>query len=161
MFSYPALGPLSPFFALFGCVLIAPDIAGYFSRFMGNILWRHREGKPQPLYSIPESLVAKGKYAEAEIEYEKIIQAFPDEVKPHVDMINIAIRWMNNGQLAEKLYQRGMSLLKNQADRDVLTEMYTSISTRLKKEDTRTTVPVEKLKEIKEQLARDRRKFWR
>jgi hypothetical protein len=163
LFSYPWLGGISPFLALLGCILIAPDIAGYFSKFAGNILWSRREGKERPLYGIPESLVAKGKYAEAEKEYEKIIQEFPNEVKPHVDMINIAVRWLNDGQLAEELYRRGMGLLQNPADRDKLTESYSAIRTRLKNQDesNREAIPFEELKEIRERLARDRNKYWR
>jgi len=161
LFSFPTLGPASPFLALLGAILMAPDIAGYLSQFAGNILWKHHVGKPQPLYSIPESLVARGKYAEAEEEYEKIIQDFPNEIKPHADMINIAVRWLNDGQLAEDLYRRGMHMLQNQADRDVLTGMYTSISSRLKNGDNKTTIPLEKIAEIKERLARDRHKYWR
>ena len=163
LFSFLLLGPLAPFFMLLGCILIAPDIAGYFSRFVGNILWSRRKGEPTPVYGIPESLVARGKYAEAEEEYEKIIQEFPNEVKPHVDMINIAVRWLNDGQLAEELYRRGMGLLKNQADRDKLTESYTAMLTRLKRESDAdsATIPIHDLKEARERLVRDRRKYWR
>jgi len=121
-----------PFLALLGVVMIIPDIADYLSGFAGNIIWSHRAGQPQPLYSIPESLVASGRYEEAEAEYEKIIKEFPKEVKPHVDLINIAVTRLNDGELAERLYQRGLSILQDAATRDVLTKMYNAISTRLK-----------------------------
>lgn len=107
--------------------------------------------------------MTQGKYAEAEAEYEKIIQEFPNEIKPHVDMINIAIRWMEDGQLAEELYQRGMTLLQDPTDRDTFTQMYTAIRTRLKSQDEKNgrTIPFENVKEIRERLARDRHKLWR
>ncbi len=133
LFSYPYLGFFGPFVMLFGVILIARDIAGYLSQFVGRLIWPQQQYIPHPLYSIAESLTAKGKYAEAEKEYEKIIEDFPDAVKPHLDMINIAIVRMHDGPLAEKLYHRGLSVLKNEADRDTLTRMYKAIRTRLKK----------------------------
>lgn len=131
LFSYPHLGLSGPFLMLLGVLLIAPDITAYLSGFAGNILWSHCEGESKPLYGIPESLVAKGKYAEAEQEYEKIVQKFPAEVKPHIDMINIAVTRLDDGELAKKLYQRGMSILQDSASQETLTRMYEAISTRL------------------------------
>ena len=85
LFSYPWLGSLGPFLVALGCILIAPDVAGYISQFAGRLLWPDSKVEPQPLYSIPESLVARGKYEEAEREYKNIIQEFPNAVKPHLD----------------------------------------------------------------------------
>ncbi|MFC1498317.1 tetratricopeptide repeat protein [Verrucomicrobiota bacterium] len=160
LFSYPRLGWLGPFFILAAAMLVASDIAGYLSRL---IIRTHRPTEPKPIYGIAESLVAKGKYAEAEQEYEKIIQEFPNEIKPHIDMINIAVKWLNNGQLAEQSYQRGMSLLRNPVDRNTLTETYTTIRTLLKNQNEENTkvISLEKINEVKERLARDRHKLWR
>ncbi|MDD5521188.1 MAG: tetratricopeptide repeat protein [Kiritimatiellae bacterium] len=152
-----------PFLVLLGAVLIAPDIAGFLAGCFGNIFRSSLKGKPMPIYGIPESLVAKGKYAEAEQEYEKIIQEFPNEVKPHVDMINIAVRWLNDDELAEKLFQRGMSLLKNHEDRETLSVTYANIRTRLKTQaNTRIeTISSEKLDETRKRLEENRQKMWR
>ena len=146
------------FFALLGSLLIAQVVG----RFFANLLWPHRKRKPKPVYGIPESLVFKGKYEAAEKEYEKIIQEFPNEVKPHVDLINIAVMHLNNGELAEQLYQRGMKLINDPEARETLSRMYAGIRTRLKNEgETIQPVPREKLDEIKSRMARDRRKLWR
>lgn len=148
-----------PFMALLGSLLVASDV----TEFIVNWLWRPRLRKPKPIYGIPESLAFKGRYEEAEKEYEKIIQQFPDEVKPHVDLINIAVMQLNNAELAEQLYQQGMKLLKDPASRETLTRMYAGIKSRLKSADaeSREAIPREKLAEIKERLERDRRKLWR
>ncbi|MBU4365497.1 MAG: tetratricopeptide repeat protein [Kiritimatiellae bacterium] len=148
LFSYPWLGWFGPFLVVLGSILIARDIAGYFAtKFAGNIIWTHHDGKPKPIYGIPRSLAAKGRYAEAEKEYENIIQEFPNEVKPHIEMINIAIVRLNDAELAEQLYQRGMGLLQDPDDREMLTRMYAAIRTRLKRRDkyNRKPVPLEKL----------------
>jgi len=131
-----AVGFAIPFVGLFlmllGVVMITPDIAGYVSNIAGNILWSHHTDRPKPLYDIAEALAAKGKYAEAEQEYEKIIQNFPSDVKPHIDMINIAVTRLNDRELAAQLYRRGMDLLPDSAPQETLTMMYEAISTRLK-----------------------------
>lgn len=167
LFSYPWLGLLSPsliiispFLALLGCVLIAPDIAGYFSRIAGRLLWSGKAGDIRPMYGIPESRAARGKYVEAEQEYEKIIQAFPNEIKPHVDMINIAVVRLNNAELAEQLYQRGMTLLQDPIAKETLTQIYDTIRTRIKINlgVGRTTIPLDKISAIREQLESNRNK---
>jgi hypothetical protein len=107
--------------------------------------------------------MAKGLYAEAEQEYEKIIREFPDEIKPHIDMLNIAIVRMNNPELAEQIFQRGMSLLKNPDSRQVLSTSYASIRTQLKMPEDRKSVEIsaQKIKETKERVERDRQKMWK
>jgi tetratricopeptide (TPR) repeat protein len=119
----------APLLMLLGGALLAPDVASFIHRWAEEL---RLAGQPPPIYGIAETLVAKGRYAEAEEEYEKIIRAFPNEVKPHTDMIHLAVRWLNNGELAEKLYQRGLSLLRNPEDRQILSEAYERIRTRLK-----------------------------
>jgi tetratricopeptide (TPR) repeat protein len=163
LFSYPWLGWISPFLVTLGAILIVPEVAGYFSKLVTNLIWPSGPLERKPLYSIPESLVARGKYAEAEQEYEKIIQEFPNEVKPHADMIDVAIRRLNNVELAEQLYQRGMSLLQQPADREVLTKMYAAIRSRLKnrKLEPVKAVSSEKFREIQERVERERQQRWR
>jgi len=161
--SYFFLGKIAVFFMAFGACLIAPDIAALASRAFMSSLFPHRKGELRPIYGIAESLAARGKYAEAEEEYEKIIQQFPKEVKPHIDMLNIAVMRLNDGLLAEQLYQRGMNLLKDPVSQNTLTEAYNSIRTRLKKPEDLKPVEISsnKFKDVKERVARDRKKMWR
>lgn len=132
MLSYPWLGLFSLLLAVLGVILIMPELVGFCSRLLTGQIYPSIEATPKPTYGIPESLAARGQYVEAEAEYEKIIAEFPDEVKPHIDLINIAVVRLNNGELAEKLYQRGLERLKNPADRETLTTAYEGIRTRLK-----------------------------
>ncbi|MFA5044144.1 MAG: hypothetical protein WC381_07915 [Kiritimatiellia bacterium] len=143
LFSIPLLGWwFGPFFVALGGILIAPDITGYFAKFAGNIIWTHHDGKPRPIYGIPQSLAAKGRYEEAEREYENIIREFPNEVKPHIEMIDIAIVRLNNAELAEQLYKRGMGLLRDPDSRETLARMYAAIRTRLKRGDEGSKKPI-------------------
>lgn len=128
----PIFGVLAPFVTALGVVLFAPDIAHYLSGFADRILWNRDPGVPTPIYGIPESLVAKGLYAEAEKEYDKIIQEFPNEAKPHIGLIEIAVKRLNNATLAESLYTRGLSMLQDPNQQEILKAAYERIRTRLK-----------------------------
>lgn len=114
----------APFLALIGVIQIAPFIAEWFGNMAGGILYRRQEGKPQPIYGIPERLAGLGRFEEAEQEYEKIMEEFPDEVKPHTALIEIALKRLRNVEAAEALYQRGMQTLKSEKRRAELTVAY-------------------------------------
>lgn len=115
-----------------GVILISPEILSFLSDSAGSLLWPRTEVTPTPNYDIPEALVAQGKYKEAEAECERIMAEFPDEVKPHVDMLNVAVVWVNDAEMAARIYDRGMKKLRRVADREVLTRMYKGIKSRLK-----------------------------
>lgn len=132
----PVLGFLAPFIALLGCIVIAPDVAGFFVWLLELIfVGGHRPPKPMPIYSIPESLVQRGKFAEAEEAYEKIIAEFPDEIKPHADMITLAVIHLDDAELAEKLYQRGLASLRSQERKDELARLYPVLLSRRERHD--------------------------
>ena len=69
------------------------------------------EGTPAGAALENRTLAARGKYAEAEAEHEKIMAEFPDDPVPHIELINIAVMRLNDGDLADKLHRRGMSCL--------------------------------------------------
>jgi hypothetical protein len=161
--SYPWLGPPSVFLVVLGAILLSWDLSSFISGAFMNLIFPRRDAEVKPMYGIPEALMAKGLYAEAEQEYEKIIREFPDEVKPHIDMLNIAVVRMNNPELAEKIFQKGMSVLKDPNAKQTLSTCYESIRTQLRMPEDRKSVEIsaEKIKETKERLERDRQKMWR
>ncbi len=87
--------------------------------------------KKAPMYGIPESKRAKGLYEEAIAGFEKIAEDYPNETKPYIEMIDIAIRDLKDPERANKIYQHGTSVLKKDKDKAVLSSMYTAISSRL------------------------------
>lgn len=128
LFMYPLLNRKlnfdAPWLMLAGAVQIAPDIAGFFGDMAGGILWRHHAGKPTPIYGIAEKLTGEGRYVEAEAEYDKIMAEFPNETKPHLDLIDIAFKRLNDPRLAEQFYQRGIARLPTEEGRAWLAESY-------------------------------------
>lgn len=132
---YPRLGIPGVLLVVVGCVTVAPDVAALMVRLLEGIFYEHRPPRSRPIYSIPESLVMKGKLAEAEAEYEKIIEAFPDEVKPHTDMISLAVLQLDDAELAAKLYERGLATLPSRKAREELARLYPLILSRRERHD--------------------------
>jgi hypothetical protein len=63
--------------------------------------------------------------------FEKIAQDFPDEVQPYIEMIDIAIVNLGDAGRANRIFQRGVSALKKDEDKEALASMYSAIRTRL------------------------------
>ncbi len=129
--SFPALGFPGLALAVMGAIIIAPDVSSL-------IVWlftEHRSPNRQPVYSIPESLVKRGKYDEAEAAYDMIIDEFPDELKPHFDLITMAVLEFDDVDLARKYYERGLSKLRTQRAKDELTRFYPVLLSRRERHD--------------------------
>ncbi len=112
--------------------IIAPPLARLIAEPSGNLFYpSQRFDRPPPMYSIPKSKRAKGLYEEAIAGFEKIAQDYPDEVKPYIEMIDIAIVNLKDPERANAVYQRGILVLKKNEDKEVLARMYGAIRTRM------------------------------
>jgi len=125
------------FFAM-GCflgfaVIIAPPLARLFAEPAGSLHYPTIEpDRPQPVYSIPESKRREGLYEEAISEYEKIAKDFPDEVKPYIEIIDIAVFDLNDPARGESVLKKGLSSVKNDDDRDLLKIMHKTVTSNSK-----------------------------
>jgi hypothetical protein len=120
------------FCLLIAAIIMAPSIARLMAEPSGSLFWPGRRfDRPQPMYGIPQSKRAKGLYEEAMAGFEQIAQDHPDEVKPYIEMIDLAIVNLKDPDRANAIYQRGMSLLQKDEDKAVLAKMYSAIRTRL------------------------------
>jgi len=114
-------------------VILAPPLARLAAEPWGSLFWPgKRLDRSPPVYSIPQSMRAKGMYEEAIRGFEKISEEHPDEVKPYVEMIDIAIVNLRDAGRARQIYRRGISRLKSVEDREILARMCAAISTRLR-----------------------------
>ena len=113
-------------------VIMAPPLVRLIAEPSGNLFWPGRRfDRPQPMYSIPQSKKAKGLYEEAIAGFEKIAEEYPEEVHPYIEIIDITIVKLKDPERANATYQRGMSVLKKDEDKEVLARMYSAIRTRL------------------------------
>ncbi len=120
------------FLFLVAAVFAAGPIARGLAEPMGSLFWPKRYyDKPQPMYGIPQSRRAKGQLEEALAEYEKIAAAHPDEVRPWLEMIDLAVHDLRDARRANLLFQAGIARLKKADDRDLLARAYAATLTRL------------------------------
>jgi len=118
---------------LIAAVIMAPQIARLLAEPAGKIFYSgERFAHPQPMYGIPESKRKSGHYQEAFDGFQKIAGEYPQEVKPYLEMINIAIVDMKNKKLADSVFHQGIATLDEKEARDTLAQMYKAISSRLK-----------------------------
>ena len=125
------------FYGIAGFILVGVIMAQPISRLLaessGNLFYPvRRQSGPLPMYSIPKSKRAQGLYEEAMDAYEKIAEQYPKEVKPYIQMIDIAIVNLNDPARAADIFQRGLNDLNNEPDIQLLIRRYNAICTRLK-----------------------------
>lgn len=133
-------------FFLVAAILLSGPAARLLAEPMGSLFWPRRYyDRPQPMYGIPQSRRAKGQLEEALAEYEKIAAAHPDEVRPWLDMIDLAIHDLQDAARAQALFERGVAALKNPDDRDLLAKTYAEIRTRLDVRPPRPPLPLHPL----------------
>ena len=128
------LGLFSPFLIVIGGIIIGAPLARLIAEPSGSLFYPGtRTGKVEPVYSVPESLRKKGDYEEAMAGFEAITISHPDEVKPYIEMIDIAVMDLRDANRADDIYRRGMATLGKEEDRKVLTGMHRAIRSRLEK----------------------------
>lgn len=116
-------------------VFLAPATARLLGEPSGNLFYPGKRIKgPQPLYGIPETKRKQGLIQEAFDSYQKMSETYPQELKPYLGMMDIAVIDMKNMDLAESIHQHALLALKKEKDRDVLTKLYTTICSQHKSE---------------------------
>ena len=119
------------FFFLVAANFLAGPIARWLAEPLGGLLWPKRYyDTPQPMYGIPESRRIRGRPEEALAEYEKIAAAHPGEVRPWLEMIDIALTDLHDPKRANALFQRGLAALARPDDQDHLARVYAAIRDR-------------------------------
>ena len=80
-----------------------------------------------PMYSIPQGLRKNRRYEEAMAAYEEIAEAYPDELKPWLEMIDIALFDLKDADRAEIIHQRGMQTLVDEKQLERLARHLTGL----------------------------------
>lgn len=77
-----------------------------------------------PLYSIPETKRTSGLYEEAIAGYAKIAADYPQEMRPYLEMMDIAIVELHDTERAEQIFQQARSIFTKPEDREILEKKY-------------------------------------
>lgn len=113
----------------------AGPIAAVLSRPMGNLFFPNEQyDRPQPLYSLAEAQARRREYEEAMATYADIAANFPQEARPWIGMIEIAVEGLGDLERANALFAQGVEALTSAEAKETLATMYRGIrSTRAEK----------------------------
>lgn len=115
-------------FLLVGAIVIAPVFTGVIADTLAGGLFTPSGGRPHfPPYSLPESLVKKGRYDEAIEGFRKIADQFPEDLRPWLEMINVAVRYQRDADKAFEFYSDARGRFTHPADRQRLLENYKAL----------------------------------
>jgi hypothetical protein len=124
--------------SLVGIAIMAPPVVTLIAEPTGNMFYPgQRYDKRQPVFSVPQALRRKGEYAEALSMYQKLVEDDPRDIRPYIEMINIAIMDLNDVGLADSIVKRGGWSL-GYRDKQALKEMCAAIKSR---QDVRSAKP--------------------
>lgn len=113
------------FLFLMALVFLGPALARLFAEPAGNLFWPRRTfDRPQPIYSIPQSKRLKQQPEEALAGFARIAAEYPHELRPWLEMIDIALTDLHDPDRANAIFRDGIARLKKPADKDQLARVY-------------------------------------
>jgi tetratricopeptide (TPR) repeat protein len=96
-------------FGILAAIIIAPTIArGFVGWLYDRFSYSEKYDRPAPMYSIPQGLRKNRRFEEAIEAYEQIAEDYPDELKPYLEMMDIALGELKDPDRAELIYQQGL-----------------------------------------------------
>lgn len=112
-------------------VVVAPSIArALVDKVVDFFMFSEKFDRPQPMCGRAKALHKSRQYDEAMKAYQDIAENYPDELKPHLEMIDIALRDLNDQQLAESIYQESLLMFEGAEDRERLARWRSGLSLR-------------------------------
>jgi len=119
-------------FLVGGGIIIGPFFTTILAEPFRSLFYPNEQfDRAQPMYSIPQAKKARGSYEEAIAEYEKIARYHPHQLKPYVEMIDIAVVNLRDAERAKRIYQDGLLNLSDEDDRNALKQTYEATVTRI------------------------------
>lgn len=98
--------------------IIAPSIAqALVQKAFDFFTYSEKFEQAPPMYGIPQAHRKNHRFEEAIKAYEKIAEDYPDEIRPYLEMIDIALSDLKDSQRAESIYQEGVIKFQGEDDR--------------------------------------------
>jgi hypothetical protein len=117
------LGNVLLLFAAYGvlvvaAILLVKPVAGWFGDLTANLFMpgAHHD-RPQPMYSIPEGRMAAEDYAGALEAYTELAAAHPEEIAPHLRMMEIWLRVYRDPEAAQTIHANALVTIKGRGNR--------------------------------------------
>lgn len=102
-----------------GALLLAKPIAGWFGDLLANLFMPgERHDRPQPMYSIPEGRAAREDYAGALEAYAELAAEHPQEIAPHLRMMEIWLRVYKDPEAARTISDNALVSIKGKKNKE-------------------------------------------
>ncbi len=126
--AFPMLAGLG--LAVSGAMLLAPLLAILIASPTGSLFYPRGRATHEPRYSGAIGRRMREHYADAIDEYQSIANEFPNELYPHIGMLEIALNDLQDVERADAIVRRGLQRLKNEADRAQLLRTHRALKQR-------------------------------
>lgn len=103
--------------AVTGAVLVGPLLAIVAAAPTGSLFYPRGQHRREPQYSGAIGRRMRGHYDDAIQEYERIASEFPQELLPHVAMLEIAVVDLQDAERGEAIVRRGLQTLQHPSSR--------------------------------------------
>lgn len=106
-------------FLIVAAILLAKPIAGWVGDLTANLFMPGaRHDGPQPMYSIPEGRMAAEDYAGALEAYAELAAAHPEEIVPHLRMMEIWLRFYRDPAAAQQIHANALETIKGRRNKE-------------------------------------------
>lgn len=120
---------ISRLFAAMLCFVVAalffvPQLLAFMADLTGGVIGGSFGGKSRPFYRLAADKRARGRFDEAIIELEKIVDEHPQEVNAYLEMLDIAMNDLNDFEQARAICLRGKKALVKRAEKELVASAY-------------------------------------
>ena len=117
---------------LLGLIMLNRPLAGLLSQPMGSILRPGRRSSADgPNYTMPEAKAALGEFEEALTLYRELTEEYPQETRPWMEMLDIAVLELKSPSRAKQIYRDALMSLKKEREQAVIVQLYKGMSRNL------------------------------
>lgn len=100
-------------------IMLAKPLAGFIGDWLSTLFMPgERFGKPPPMYSIPEGRMAAEDYPGALEAYAELAAAHPEEIVPHLRMMEIWLRIYRDPASAQTIRDNALLSIKGKKNRE-------------------------------------------
>jgi hypothetical protein len=100
-------------------IFLAKPLAGLLGDWFGTLFMPgERFNKPPPMYSIPEGRLAKEDYTGALEAFAELAAAHPEEIAPHLRMMEIWLRVYKDADSARTIRDNALQSIKGKKNRE-------------------------------------------
>jgi hypothetical protein len=104
---------------LVAAIVLAKPVAGWFGDLTANLFMPgDRHDRPQPMYSIPEGKMTAEDYPGALEAYAELAAEHPEEIAPHLRMMEIWLRVYKDPEAARTIRANALVTIKGRKNRE-------------------------------------------